>query len=496
MRASSSRGGSLPLRELVAVAAAVATQSVFKVAAAFETQALGCVEEYDPEVSYFTDTLRASPSMEGDVIPQLEDEINFANDFSITYFKAFKVVRNFKSNETFVLYLCGTPKPDISAIEDVALPKSAKMFEIPVKTIATAETVSVNFLEHLDLEDKIVFGPLFYTSSPCVQKLGADGNITQIAGTFPDDTEFKAQMATVDLVFISNFAHQNGGDLPNSVTFDTSTDPGALNRLEWIKFMSTFTNDEAKANEYMKEIVDRYECTKKVATDLATSKTVAFISISSFFGNVVSQAAYKIEFIEDAGGVNPFTPPDDTPGASIPYATLEELALAIADVDVLIDESYAPDPNVYTIDTFKAYFEDTGVKIKAIEDGQVWREDLSINSNGGMEWFESPFPQPDALLQEMLYVLQGPQVSEYLPRVWLRHLSAEENPIVKTPEDCDLETTPDIYGSDCSVVNFMHGFLSAQEQFQAFPDVNLDSKVDILDVIEVLNLILGKPPSP
>ena len=64
-----------------------------------------------------------------------------------------------------------------------------------------------------------------------MQKLGAEGNITQIAGTWPDDTEFKAQMATVDLVFISNFAHQNGGDLPNSVTFDTSTDPGALNRL-------------------------------------------------------------------------------------------------------------------------------------------------------------------------------------------------------------------------------------------------------------------------
>ena len=80
----------LPLRKLVAVAAAVAAQSVFEVAAV-ETQTLGCVENYDPNVSYFTDSLRASPSAEGDVVPQLEEEINFANDFSITYFKAFKV---------------------------------------------------------------------------------------------------------------------------------------------------------------------------------------------------------------------------------------------------------------------------------------------------------------------------------------------------------------------------------------------------------------------
>ena len=82
-------------------------------------------------------------------------------------------------------------------------------------------------------------------------------------------------------------------------------------------------------------------------------------------------------------------------------------------------------------DTFKALFQDTGVTIKAIEEGQVWREDLAINPNAGLEWFESPFPQPDALLQEMLFVLNGPATGEYLPRVWLRHLSAGEDPIVK-----------------------------------------------------------------
>ena len=112
--------------------------------------------------------------------------------------------------------------------------------------------------------------------------------------------------------------------------------------------MSAFVNKEPVANKYMKDVVDRYDCTKRGAAELATKKTVAVISIG-FFGNVVSQAAYKIEFIEDAGGINPFTPPDDTPGAAISYETLEEMALAIADVDILIDESYSFDPPSYTI---------------------------------------------------------------------------------------------------------------------------------------------------
>lgn len=84
-------------------------------------------------------------------------------------------------------------------------------------------------------------------------------------------------------------------------------------------------------------------------------------------------------------------------------------------------------------DTFKAHFAGVDIPIKAIENGQVWREDRLINPNGGLEWFESPFPQPDALLQEMVQVVNWESASQsgYFPRVWLRHLSLGEQPIVK-----------------------------------------------------------------
>lgn len=119
---------------------------------------------------------------------------------------------------------------------------------------------------------------------------------------------------------------------------------GLLECSEWIKFMATFTNDEAKANTYMKQIVERYTCTQQVASELAGNKTVAFISISSFFGNVISLADYKLEFINHAGGINPFSM-----DAVTSFSDIAELAAAIADVDVLIDETYAPDPTAYTI---------------------------------------------------------------------------------------------------------------------------------------------------
>eukprot|EP00958_Prasinococcus_capsulatus_P015184 scaffold1618_cov397-Prasinococcus_capsulatus_cf.AAC.14 len=64
-----------------------------------------------------------------------------------------QVVKNFKSDETFVLYLCGTPPPAVTDIPDDTVTSTAKFFQIPVATMASAETVSVNFIEHLDLED-------------------------------------------------------------------------------------------------------------------------------------------------------------------------------------------------------------------------------------------------------------------------------------------------------------------------------------------------------
>eukprot|EP00958_Prasinococcus_capsulatus_P015183 scaffold1618_cov397-Prasinococcus_capsulatus_cf.AAC.13 len=72
-------------RSVAAVAATVAatiTRSAYS---------LECVEDYDPAVDYFPSGMRASASFLGDIAPQLEEETVFADDFSITYYKAYKV---------------------------------------------------------------------------------------------------------------------------------------------------------------------------------------------------------------------------------------------------------------------------------------------------------------------------------------------------------------------------------------------------------------------
>eukprot|EP00958_Prasinococcus_capsulatus_P015177 scaffold1618_cov397-Prasinococcus_capsulatus_cf.AAC.7 len=58
---------------------------------AHPAHSLECVEDYDPTIAYFSEDMRASVSPKGDTTPQLEEEIVFADDFSITYYKAYKV---------------------------------------------------------------------------------------------------------------------------------------------------------------------------------------------------------------------------------------------------------------------------------------------------------------------------------------------------------------------------------------------------------------------
>ena len=60
---------------------------------------------------------------------------------------------------------------------------------------------------------------------------------------------------------------------------------------------------------------------------------------------------------------------------------------------------------------------------------------------------------------------------------------------MQTSSDCDPETTPEIYGKECSTLNFMNGFLTAQDQFQEFPDVNFDDSVNVLDVVSVVRAV-------
>lgn len=70
-------------------------------------------------------------------------QVTVARDFSVAYYNNYKVVKNSKANETYVLYQCGVPKPKAG---DPGIPAGAKFFEIPLVNVIVAETVPFGFL--------------------------------------------------------------------------------------------------------------------------------------------------------------------------------------------------------------------------------------------------------------------------------------------------------------------------------------------------------------
>merc|ERR1719353_1114105 len=100
---------------------------------------------------------------------------------------------------------------------------------------------------------------------------------------------------------------------------------------------------------------------------------------------------------------------------------------ALADVDVLIDETYHWDPKSYNADSFATNFGFDG------GGATIFREDGVLNPNGGMDWFEGAYANPSVLLSDLVAAIHATDGK----RVYFRKL--DETPTILTAEDCDKD---------------------------------------------------------
>lgn len=78
------------------------------------------------------------------------------------------------------------------------------------------------------------------------------------------------------------------------------------------------------------------------------------------------------------------------------FSTKEDFEAAIAAVDIIIDETFAFSPLDYTIADVTSVLGNTSA---AFQQDSIWRIDGLISPSNGYDWFESTFPQADAVLQ-------------------------------------------------------------------------------------------------
>ncbi|KAF7816296.1 plant/F12P19-7 protein [Senna tora] len=354
---------------------------------------------------------------------KVEDAVNF----HIYYGQTFKVIKNALDGHSYLLLqnnsrIASRTKYCTSRI---------KSFIVPLSNYSVdTDSFPVSFLELLGLLESLKGITSNTVASQCVLKLYEGGQIEMFNKT---DEQKLAQFAAH---FTSDTDQQPAC---NFAQFAPSSEDTALQRAEWIKFMGAFANAEARANQVYSAVKENYLCLANITKTRTSFKPiVAWMQYSNGVW-VFTKEAYKLKYVEDAGGENVdasinkntynVSDPDD----------IEELHAILCTVEVVIDETLTYDPINYTVSTFlqNLNVEDHSC-FSFLANTSLWRYDKRIQNNTTHDWFDGAVSQPQLVLADLIEVLfpTGNYTTTYF-----RNLAKEEGPSNIVSAMCDRDTS-------------------------------------------------------
>lgn len=344
------------------------------------------------------------------------DDIVVAEDFSVHYDTYFKVVKTLCgtnapsacSNTTYVLRMCGSSIPTAYS-DGTALDSDARHFSVPLTGVGIGQSTPVTYLEMLGLRDAIKVIDPQHVHSPCLQKLEEEGSIDAVFDDFDGVDDWAPainNMPSIEAVFTDSWGQGKTGT-DKDIVFDASADPGALARAEWIKFVALFFNEEERANLYFDREKTAFEYTSARAAGVAgsTTKKCAWVanwgntSHPSYF---LSSTAYKTEFCRAAGMI---------PVVDTSYADKAAFLAALADYDVVIDETYIASPAnanadktavLTKLDLVESDFK-TGAILLRVDRHLGDTESTTDHAAHTMDWYESALPRPALVLADLAH---------------------------------------------------------------------------------------------
>jgi hypothetical protein len=370
----------------------------------------GCITgDVDPAVDYFPDKVNATKS----------------KNWSVFYNSTYKIVRNLATGSSYLLYQCGSQPP---ANE---LDMHDGVIEIPVSNVGVQETVSIPYLEQIGKLDEIVIfltDPMFI-SSPCFKKR-VDTGLVLVSADFDVQTalvEKSKQTEEQDLAtllagmvaFVSPFS---------SVPFQYSVNVSAYTEttnaaiFEWVKFYSTFFNEEAMANQVVAAATDRFQCVAenagRIETDSMTAKPVVLWAYYSDYcqGWDIAQCPnYYCEFASSCSvEILNSTKGSIEACGGFTFMTTEEVIELGKDADYFF----------YNADNWNATYglfgEQLKKGLKSVQNNQVY-DYLGAGANA---WFEERYASYYDVLQDFCSVVG---TTRALPpgRGWFRNTATE-----------------------------------------------------------------------
>ncbi|KAF9343977.1 hypothetical protein BGX26_004964 [Mortierella sp. AD094] len=350
--------------------------------------------------------------------------------FTVQYKNNYKVVTNTYVNQSFVLTQCGTPVPDAAQF-----PNTTVFTYVPVSNVASIATTAVAYIEMLGARSAIkAVDTESLVTSPCGQYGLEHGEIVGLEDT--NQTLRAQQLSSVNLIF--NSYNSDPGTANKTVITSEVSDPGPLNRAEWLEFYSTFFNLEDAAQNLTASINNNYNCFKNAVASKATKPVIAWASYtapSTYNKNTpswsFSNAPYKIALSKDAGATffNGTT--------NMTFSTAAAFAAEAINVDVLIDETFTG----ADISAFYTNYNLTASSPqKFIQNKAIFREDGLVNKNDGRDWFAGAVVMDDAVIQDLIRAVHPDALPANVPYNWLRNIAKNESEQTLSSANC---TTPD-----------------------------------------------------
>ncbi|KAG6501816.1 hypothetical protein ZIOFF_041700 [Zingiber officinale] len=301
-------------------------------------------------------------------------------------------------------------------------------------------------------------------TSQCLLKSYISGGIQLVRKTDMQQlTQFSAH-------FISNVEQQQACNFAAFVPLDERTPLqfvgfvyGCLKRAEWIKYLATFTNSEVRANsvydavrpeqlfnydifannirhlilEFEKKYVkENYMCLKKAAANL-TSKFKPIVAWVVYNQGVwsFSKESFESEFVRDAGGENiDDTISENNYNVSDPD-DMDNFHAILCTVDVVIDQTYVAQPEVYKLSTFLENMDvEDDSRFAFLTNQRVWRYDKRVYNSAVLDWFDGAISQPQLVLADLIeaFFPTGNYNTTYF-----RNIAKDEGVIAMDPELCD-----------------------------------------------------------
>jgi hypothetical protein len=267
---------------------------------------------------------------------------------------------------------------------------------VPVKGVALGWSTPVPFFEQLDLMDKVKLADAGYTHSPCMHDAMKAGTIKDGSSSF---ASMAAAQTDVELVISGGPTWYTGGcSCDKDVLFDGPSDDTPLGRAEWIKFIATFFNEEDRANLVFSREKSAYDATKALATAAAAlyERTKAKKKCAWVNGLKVDMHPYKNTYCTDAS-MEPFSVTPDSGTTSKTYGSKADLATALADVDVIIDETYGSGDPATQFPDKASVLTHLGITLK--EGAVLLRLDRELYDTGSSKnwaWTEGGVMRPGA----------------------------------------------------------------------------------------------------